>query len=127
MDNTQFLNAVKTVALKAETFSECDQLLEWWKANVPLVEPGEDDFMVVRAIDHLAVYWSEYGCAEDEIMPALAIAYIFAAHGRLDRAELDLLADRQARCDWMIQNPNFDEEWTTYEQFCDKYAVELNH
>lgn len=123
----QFLTAVKTVALKAETSSECFKLIDWTLGNLPYVGHGEADHSLFKALDDMCHYWKDVGCAEDEIMPALAIAYIFAAHWRLDRAELDLLADRQARCDWMIQNPNFDEEWATYKQFCDKYSAELNH
>ena len=127
-DNTeQFLTAVKKVALKAETYSECNQLIEWFKSNIPYVDKGDENNILLFALDQLAHYWYSYGCAEDEIMPALAFLYTYAAHGHLTREELDLLADRQSRCDWMIANPNFDEERTTYEQFRDKYAAELNH
>ena len=123
----QFLTAVKTVALKAETFSECFQLINWFKSNIPYVDKGYENDILFFELDHLAHYWDAYWCAEDEIMPALAFLYTYAAHGHLTREELDLLADRQSRCYWMIANHNFEEEWTTYEQFCDKYAAELNH
>ena len=45
----------------------------------------------------------------------------------MTQAELDLLAERQARCDYMIMNPDIDDDYTSYEEFCDKYAAELNH
>ena len=46
-DNTeQFLTAVKTVALKAETFSEAYQLIVWFKSNVPYVESVDYDFIL---------------------------------------------------------------------------------
>ena len=127
MNTQQFLTAVKTVALKAETFSEAYQLIVWFKSNVPYVESGEDNFILLRALDDLCHYWDEYGCAEDEIKPALSLAYTFAAHGHMTKAELDLLAERQARCDYMIMNPDVDADYTSYEEFCDKYAAELNH
>lgn len=123
----QFLTAVKTVAFKAETFSECSQLIEWFGANVPYVEPVEPEFMLVRQLDDLTRHWNNVGCAEDEIMPALAILYTYAAHGYLTQHELYGLQDRQARCNWMVSHPNMDEDWTSYEEFCDKYAAELNH
>ena len=127
-DNTEkFLTAVKTVALKAETLSECEWLIYWFKLNIPYVDKGDENYILFLALYHLAHYWDDYGCPEDEIRPALSLLYTYAAHGRLTREELNLLADRQSRCDWMIAHPNFDEEWTTYEQFCDKYAAELNH
>ena len=116
-----------TVALKAETFSECDWLIYWFKSNIPYVESGEDNFILLRALDDLCHDWYTYGCAEDEILPALSLAYTFAAHGRMMQAELDLLAERQARCDWMLSNPDLHEHITSYEEFCDKYAAELNH
>ena len=126
-DNTeQFLTAVKTVALKAETFSECDWLIYWFKSNIPYVDKGDENDILFFALDQLAHYWYTYGCVEDEIRPALAFLYTYAAHGYMTRKELDLLADRQSRCDWMIAHPNFDEERITYEQFCDKYAEYLN-
>lgn len=123
----QFLTAVKTVALKAETSSECFQLIDWFLANIPYVDKGDESDILFFALDHLAHYWNQHGCADDEILPALSLAYTFAAHGHLTRGELDLLADRQSRCDWMIVHPNLDEHWTSYEEFCDKYAAELNH
>ena len=123
----QFLTAVKTVALKAETFSEAYQLIVWFKSNVPYVESGEDNFILLRALDDLCHYWDEYGCAEDEILPALSLAYTFAAHGRMMQADLDLLTERQSRCNWMVSNPDLHEHITSYEEFCDKYAAELNH
>ena len=126
-DNTeQFLTAVKTVALKAETFSEAYQLIVWFKSNVPYVESGEDNFILLRALDDLCHDWDTYGCAEDEILPALSLAYTFAAHNRMTKAELDLLAERQSRCNWMKSNPDLHEHITSYEEFCDKYANELN-
>ena len=127
MDNTQFLAAVKTVALKAETSSECFQLIDWLLANIPYVDEGDENDILFFALDHLAHYWNKEQRTGDEILPAISIAYMFAAHGHLTREELYLLAERQSRCDWMIAHPNFDEEWTTYEMFCDKYAAELNH
>ena len=123
----QFLTAVKTVALKAETFSEAYQLIVWFKSNVPYVESGEDNFILLRALDDLCNDWDAYGCAEDEILPALSLAYTFAAHNRMTKAELDLLTERQLRCDWMKSNPDLYEHITSYEEFCDKYAAELNH
>ena len=126
-DNTeQFLTSVKTVALKAETFSECDWLIYWFKSNIPYVDKGDENNILFFALDQLAHYWYTYGCAEDEIMPALALLYTYAAHGHLTREELDLLADRQSRCDYMIMNPDVDADYTSYEEFCDKYAEYLN-
>lgn len=127
-DNTeQFLTAVKTVALKAETPFEAMHLVDWFLANVPYVESGEDNFILFRSLDDLCHMWHENGLAEDEIKPALSLAYTFAAHGHMTQAELDLLAERQARCDYMIMNPDVDADYTSYEEFCDKYAAELNH
>lgn len=123
----QFLNAVKAVALKAETPFEAMHLIDWFLANVPYVEPGDDDFILFRSLDDLCHMWHKHGLAEDEIKPALSLAYTFAAHFRMTQAELDLLAERQARCDYMIMNPDIDADYTSYEEFCDKYAVELNH
>lgn len=57
MDNNQFLNAVKTVALKAETFSECDGLNEWFKCNIPYVNKGDENDILFFALDHLVHYW----------------------------------------------------------------------
>ena len=125
-DNTeQFLTAVKTVALKAETPFEAMHLVDWFIANVPYVESG-DDFILFRSLDDLCHMWHENGLAEDEIKPALSLAYTFAAHGHKTKAELDLLAERQARCDYMIMNPDVDADYTSYEEFCDKYAEYLN-
>lgn len=39
-DPAQFLTAVKTVALKAETPFEAMHLVDWFLANVPYVESG---------------------------------------------------------------------------------------
>lgn len=122
----QFLTAVKTVALKAETYSECYWLIYWFKSNIPYVDKGDENDILFFALDHLAHYWYQYGCVEDEIRPAISLAYIFAAHGHMTQAELDLLAERQARCDYMIMNPDVDANYTSYEEFCDKYAHELN-
>ena len=122
----QFLTAVKKVALKAETFSEAYQLIVWFKYNIPYMDEGDNDILFF-ALDHLAHYWNQYGCAEDEILPALSLAYTFAAHGHLTKAELDLLTERQSRCNWMISNPDLQEHITSYEEFCDKYSAELNH
>ena len=123
----QFLTAVKTVALKAETPFEAMHLVDWFLANVPYVESGDDDFILFRSLDDLCHMWHENGLAEDEIKPALSLAYTFAAHGHITQAELDLLIERQARCNYMIMNPDVDANYTSYEEFCDKYAAELNH
>ena len=126
-DNTQqFLTAVKTVALKAETPFEAMHLVDWFIANIPYVESGDDDFILLRSLYDLCHMWHEYGLAEDEIKPALSLAYTFAAHCHMTRAELDLLAERQARCDYMIMNPDVDADYTSYVEFCDKYAEYLN-
>lgn len=123
----QFLIAVKTVALKAETSFEAFHLIEWFKANVPYMEHGETNFILFHALDSLAHYWDEYGCAEDELLPALSFAYTFAAHGWMMSKDLDLLIQRQALCDEMIKSPCLDRtEDISYEDFCDKYASELN-
>lgn len=122
----QFLTAIKTVAFKAETFGECHQLMQWFLANIPYIEKGEPNDLLFFALDNLVHYWSTYGCAEDELFPALAILYTYAAHGHLDRSGLDAIADKQSRCEWMINNPNMEEDIPTYEEFCDKYAADLN-
>ena len=127
MNTQQFLTAVKTVALKAETPFEAMHLVDWFIANVPYVESWDDDFILLCSLNDLCHMWQEYGLAEDEILPALSLAYTFAAHGRMMQAELYLLAERQARCDYMIMNPDVDADYTSYEEFCDKYAAELNH
>ena len=126
MNTQQFLTAVKTVALKAETPFEAMHLVDWFLANVPYVEYF-DDVILFCSLDDLCHMWHENGLAEDEIKPALSLAYTFAAHCRMTQAELDLLAERQARCDYMIMNPDVDADYTSYEEFCDKYAAELNH
>ena len=45
MNTQQFLTAVKTVALKAETPFEAMHLVDWFIANVPYVESCDDDFI----------------------------------------------------------------------------------
>ena len=102
-------------------------LVDWFIANVPYVESWDDDFILLCSLNDLCHMWHENGLAEDEILPALSLAYTFAAHGRMMQDDLNLLAERQARCDYMIMNPDVDADYTSYEEFCDKYAAELNH
>lgn len=123
----QFLTAVKTVALKAETFSECDQLIEWTLANLPYVGQGEADFSLFKALDDICRYWNEYGCAEDELLPALSIVHTFFAYGHNVEGDLELLLQRIKRCDEMLAEPNLEESWMSYEEFCDKHAAVLNN
>lgn len=123
----KFLTAVKTVALKAETSSECFQLIDWTLANLPYVGHGEEQFSLFKALDDMCHYWKAFGCAEDELLPALSLVHLFFAYGHTMKGDFDLLADRTARCDWMLAHPDMEEHWTSYEEFCDKYAAELNH
>ena len=123
----QFLTAVKTVALKAETSSECFQLIDWTLDNLPYVWHGDTDHPLFKALDDMCHYWKDVGCAEDELLPALSLVHLFFAYGHAIKGDFELLAQRTARCDAMIAEPNMEEHWTSYEEFCDKYAAELNH
>ena len=129
----QFITAVKTAALKAETFSECDRLIEWTLDNLPYVGHGETDHSLFNALYDMCHYWKAFGCAEDELLPALSLVHLFFAYGHTLKGDFELLAQRTARCDAMIAEPNmeehwtsYEEHWTSYEEFCDKYAEYLN-
>lgn len=126
----RFMNAIKAVALKAETAVECFHLLDWYKATVNVVAvPREDDEMVNLWL-HIQTqvnYWDANGLVEDELLPALSLLHTFAAHGWLNDSEFDTLVDRKHKCDYMIQNPDLSAEYDSYEAFCDKYAMELNY
>ena len=118
----QFLNTVKTVSLQVETSFEAFHLITWTLANIDYVE-NEENSILFSAIDDLCNYWNTNGCAEDELLPALSLAYTFAAHGWMMKDDLALLSARQERCEAMISDPCVDgTDYTSYEELCDKYT-----
>lgn len=128
IDNTeQFLNAVKTVALKAETASDAFNLVTWFITNVPYVEKGDDHFDLLSTLDNIAHFWEDNGCVEDELLPALGLAHAMFAHGWNREEDFNLLVALNSRCNKMLAEPDIEADIESFESFCDKYSAELNH
>lgn len=122
----QFLKAVQNVAQQVETPAEAFNLIEWIRATVPDATDTEYE-PHITLLSACAEYWGTYGCYEDELMPALAILHTYCVFNYPTSDELAHIVRIQSRCDDMLAEPDFDAPDMTYEEFCDKYAAELNH
>lgn len=129
MTNTfKWIKAIKKVAQQVSTPAESFNLVQYVLATIPYVEPGEEGFEQIKALDEVCHYWDEHGCYEDEIAPALAILHAIATYsfGSLEDIEHILRMTNTLHDMLLNPSPEGDEFDMTYEQFCDKYAEDLS-
>lgn len=123
MEYQQYINTVARMASLVDTPAESLRLIDWVCATIPDAT-GTCEEQHIASLSLAASYWSDNALEEDLLQPMLGLLYSILALAPYEQTA-KYIPMVLAKQDAMV-NSWMEMDDCSYEEFCDKYAHELN-
>lgn len=125
IDYQKYLQTVGDVAVQIATPAEAFRLLDWIQATMPDAK-GADVEVAYDVLATVVAYWNDHGLYEDMLCPILGVLHALQALCP-DGVNITHIA-RISELNAEMLNADAEDSYEdcSYEEFCDKYAEDLN-